>query len=208
MGSTHALSERDRERIYQGKLREKSVAEIAQELNCSEEVVRKWWRRIRDEGALGIQEKLRGRPKRGVLSTFSAEVREEALNLKRTHRGWGADRVEIEMVAQQRFGELPSRSRLSAYLKEQCPNCLSKHDPRKAPMPAPPRARAVHEVWELDSQEKIVLANGEIATICNIRDPFGAAMISSQAFSVKTEKHWRKLTLDEVRRVLRTAFVE
>jgi hypothetical protein len=63
-------------------------------------------------------------------------------------------------------------------------------------------------MWQLDSQENIVLDSGEIATICNIRDPVGAAMIASRAFSVKTEKHWRKLAWTEVRTVLREAFTE
>ena len=63
-------------------------------------------------------------------------------------------------------------------------------------------------MWQLDNQEGIRLNNGQIATICNIRDPVGAAMIASQAFSVKTEKHWRKLTWTEIRGVLRDAFSE
>jgi len=63
-------------------------------------------------------------------------------------------------------------------------------------------------MWQLDSQEGIRLHNGEIATICNIRDPVGAAMIASRAFSVKTKHHWRKLTWTEVRDVLREAFAE
>jgi hypothetical protein len=63
-------------------------------------------------------------------------------------------------------------------------------------------------MWQLDSQEGIPLHDGDIATICNIRDPVGAAMIASQAFSVKTELHWRKLTWQEVRGVLRQAFTE
>lgn len=52
------------------------------------------------------------------------------------------------------------------------------------------------------------LGDGSIVTICNIRDPYGAAMIASQAFEVKTEKRWRKLTWEEVRQVLRNGFCE
>jgi hypothetical protein len=66
----------------------------------------------------------------------------------------------------------------------------------------------VHEVWQVDHQEKQVLGDGTYATVCNIRDPVGAAMIASQAFSTKTEKRWRKLTPDEVQTVLRAAFEE
>jgi hypothetical protein len=63
-------------------------------------------------------------------------------------------------------------------------------------------------MWQLDSQEGIRLHSGEISTICNIRDPVGAAMIASRSFSVKTKRHWRKLAWTEVRDVLRTAFSE
>jgi hypothetical protein len=47
-----------------------------------------------------------------------------------------------------------------------------------------------------------------VVTICNIRDPFAAAVIASQAFIVTTAKHWRKLTIGEVQSVLRDAFAE
>ena len=60
----------------------------------------------------------------------------------------------------------------------------------------------------MDIKVGIRLNNGEIASICNIRDPFSAAMIASRAFSVKSSKHWRKLDLEQVRSVLRQAFCE
>lgn len=66
----------------------------------------------------------------------------------------------------------------------------------------------MHEVWQVDHQEGHRLADGSVATICNIRDPYGAAMIASQAFSVKTKLRWRKLTWEEVRQVLRSGFTE
>jgi hypothetical protein len=66
----------------------------------------------------------------------------------------------------------------------------------------------VHEVWQLDSQEGMHLADGTIATICSIRDPVGAAMIASRAFAVQTTRHWRKLTWTQVRQVLREGFSE
>jgi hypothetical protein len=66
----------------------------------------------------------------------------------------------------------------------------------------------VHEVWQLDNQEKVELADGEIAVICSIRDPFGAAMVASRAFAAKTAKHWRKLDWTEIRLTLRDSFTE
>jgi len=60
----------------------------------------------------------------------------------------------------------------------------------------------------LDIQEGIPLADGSIASICNIRDPVGAAMIASRAFTVQTARHWRKLRWIEVRQTLREGFTE
>ncbi len=73
---------------------------------------------------------------------------------------------------------------------------------------AQPAARAMHEVWQLDSQENIRLAEGEIATVCNMRELFGAAILASRAFATKTKKHGRKLDWTEVRETLRLAFSE
>jgi transposase InsO family protein len=73
---------------------------------------------------------------------------------------------------------------------------------------SPLQATEAHQVWQLDSQERVLLTNGEIATICNIRDPYGAAIIASQAFEVRTERAHRKLKWTEVRQVLRQAFTE
>jgi hypothetical protein len=60
----------------------------------------------------------------------------------------------------------------------------------------------------LDSQEHIVLQDGSTATVCNIREPFGAAMIASHAFDVGTEHHRRRLAGAEVQQTLRSGFTE
>jgi len=101
----------------------------------------------------------------------------------------------------------PSRSRLYAFFHQECPECLSMWTQHKE-VPPTPTASAVHEEWQVDHQEGHRLLDGSIATVCNIRDPYGAAMIASQAFSVKTEQRWRKLTWEEVRQVLRAGFAE
>lgn len=103
---------------------------------------------------------------------------------------------------------LPDRSRLSIFFKENCPECVAASSPRPPKPLAPPLATAVHEAWQLDNQEKIELRDGEIAVICNVHDPYGAAMIASRAFAAKTAKHWRKLEWTEIRQVFRDGFTE
>jgi len=151
----------------------------------------------------------RGRPGQGLLSQFAPVIREASLELKRKHKRWGALRILLEISRHPELTtyELPSRSRLYVYFRQHCPDCLNVWTQHKE-VPRPPTATAVHEVWQVDHQEGHRLKDGNIATICNIRDPYGAAIIASHAFEVKTEKRWRKLTWEEVRQVLRRAFGE
>ena len=203
------LTQAEREQIYLLKRSGQTIQQIAQALDLSPACVRKWWRRGRDQGVLGLLERRRGRPIRGALSMFSALVQQASLKLKREHKRWGANRVLIELQNDTALLGLtfPSRSRLYAFFHQECPECLSIWTQHKA-VPATPTATAVHEEWQVDHQEGHRLLDGSIATVCNIRDPYGAAMIASQAFSVKTKRWWRKLTWEEVRQVLRAGFAE
>lgn len=209
MGQPQPLTRAEREKIYEGKLQGKSQAKIAQELNRSIYTVRKWWRRIRDEGAAGLRSRPRGCKPSGLLSRFDSKLVEKALQLKQEHRRWGPDRVLVELAQQEEFSalSLPHRSRLALFYSQMCPECVGPWQ-RTVQRSRPPQASRVHEVWQLDHQEGITLADGNIVTICNLRDPVGAAMLASRAFAVKTAKRWRKLTWQEVRQVLRSAFIE
>ncbi len=210
MSQRAPLSAAERERIYRGKLQGKTLAELAQELQCSIVCVRKWWRHARPGELPSRQSQRRGAPATGVLGRCTPLVRQAALRLKQRHPGWGPARVRVELarVPELHGYHLPGRSRLAAFFKHACPECVAQRRPRPQPSVAPPRAQAVHEVWELDVQEGIRLADGQIAAICNVREPVGAAMIASRAFAVQTAQHWRKLTWQEDRQVLRSAFAE
>ena len=210
MNNQSPLKEEQKERIYRGKLAGRTLPELAAEEGCSVACARKWWRVGRDKGLAGLHPARRGRGQSGILSQIDERVAAMALSLKQTHPGWGANRVLVELRGDPTLSQLrlPGRSRLAAFFKERCPECVAKHKPRPKPAKRLPDATAVHEVWQLDNQEGIGLRSGQIATLCNIRDPFGAAMIASRAFAVETKHHWRKLLWTEVRGVLRTAFTE
>jgi len=210
MGNRAQLTQEEKERIYQGKLQGRTLPELAKELRCSVETTRKWWRTAREKGLSGLRVRRRGRSATGILSRFQPLIAEKAEVHKHTHPGWGAERVLIELRQDPQLVGfcLPKRSRLASFFKKQCPECVARRTPRP---PAPgkgSKATAVHEIWQLDNQEGIELTNGEVAIICNIRDPFGAAPIASQAFSGKTQKRWRKLEVAEFRQVLRAGFTE
>lgn len=210
MTNQSALSVSQKESIYRGKLNGRSLSELAAEVGCSKACARKWWRVGRDKGLAGLRTPRQGRSQSGILSQFDERIAEKALSLKRSHPRWGARRVLVELQASSELSglSLPGISRLAALFKARCPECVAVYKSRPAPARTLPKATAAHEVWQLDSQEGIRLNNGDIATICNIRDPVGAAMIASRVFVVQTQHHWRKLTWTEVRGVLRKAFTE
>lgn len=203
------LNQAEIERIYLRKQEGETLQTIANEMGLSYECVRKWWRRSKKEGLIGLQEQKRGRPTKGILTSFDPAVQQASLDLKRQHKRWGANRVIVELKEQPNLSglKLPSRSDLYGFFHQRCPECLNLWTKHKE-VAKPAQAKAVHEVWQLDHQEGHRLADGSIATVCNIRDPYGAVMIASQAFEVKTEQRWRKLTWEEVRQVLRAGFGE
>lgn len=210
MSQREAISLADKRRIYEGKLQGKRLRELATEIGCSVDCVRKWWRRGRDEGLRGLERKRVGRGPKGYLSQFDPRIAEQALLYKRSHPRWGARRVlvELQQVAELSELPLPGPSRLAEFFKMACPECVGGVRPRQSPPVRPPRASRVHQIWQFDSQEGIRLSDGEIATIGNIWDEWGAACIASQAFAVKTARYWRKLKLPEVRSLLRLGFTE
>jgi len=203
------LSIADRIEIYMLKQAGHTLNEISQTKGISYQTARKWWRVGRDYGLEGIRAHTRGRPRKGASSSFHPEVLAAAIQLKRKHRRWGANCVLVELAKRKKYTDrqLPSRSRLQAIFQAHCPECVGNWA-HHIKLPKPPKAQAVHEVWQLDHQEGLPLKDGCKATLCNVRDPVGAAIIASQAFEVSTAKRWRKLTWEQVRQVLRQAFCE
>src|SRR5439155_11805583 len=147
----------------------------------------------------------RARGATDILSRFAPLVSARALFLKRDHRRCGPDRVEVDLRhAPTLLGlALPSRSRLAALFKAECPELLATKRRRRPPAPPPDRPSALHECWQLDMQESIPLAHQRLATICPIRDPLGAAILASQAFEVTSPGRGRKLSWQELQSVIR-----
>jgi transposase len=210
MGNRAPLSQAEKERLYEGKLSGQTLTKLAEVLNYSLETVRKWWRRGRQSGLEGLRQRRTGRKATGLLSQFDPRIAQKAEAYKRQHHGWGADRVLIELRHDTELQglRLPKRSRLAAFFKACCPEYVHSPRPQLPWRPRVPHADAVHEVWQMDNQEGVCLHDGDVAIICNIRDPFGAAPIASRAFSGKTKQRWRKLEVAEFRQVLRSAFTE
>jgi hypothetical protein len=62
--------------------------QIATALGCSVWTVRKWRRRSRKLGRVGLVSHM-GRPTAGPVSTFPNQLKEAILHLRKLHPGWG-----------------------------------------------------------------------------------------------------------------------
>ncbi len=200
------LTEAEKQRLYQRTQAGATHAEVAREVHCSAETVRKWWRRYR-QAKLGYR---RGRPRRGVLSTYPDNVREASVALKRAKPHSGPANIKAELKHQLDLSddELPSDARLSALFKARCPEAVQPRRRRQYPERAPSAVTRPHQRWQVDGKEKVPVGQSDVATILEVRDPFSAVMLAAQAYLTTTEKAWRKLDLREVQATLRTAFSE
>jgi len=179
---------------------------VAKELQCAWETVRKHWQRQR-HGRVAAK---RGRPKRGVLSTYPPPVRAKAIELKQAHPHWGPANVRVELQACLPLSQsaLPSPARLAALFKAECPEAVQPHQRGLFRQVAPGPVRQPHQRWQLDAKERVRLTDGTQVTVLEARDPAGGLMIISRVWVTPSAGGGgcRKLTLGEVQTSLRSAF--
>jgi hypothetical protein len=132
----------------------------------------------------------------------------EAVAVKQSHPHWGPANVKVQLKRDARFAtaRLPSPARLSALFGERCPEAVQRRLKQAYPDQPVPKARAPHQRWQLDGQERVDLPEIGLVTFLNLRDPVGAVILGSQAISTGTRQQWRKVSLPEVQAFLRQAF--
>jgi transposase InsO family protein len=196
------LTKAEKEFILQRKRVGATLGQIAQELACSLETTRKWWRL----GQKGCLQRPRGRPKRGALSTYPEALRVKAVELKRAHAHWGpaSIKLELERDAQWQGVQLPSDARLSVLFREVCPDAVQPRS-RRPTRPQSCTVKNPHQRWQLDAKEGVRVGN-QFANLLEVCDRFTGLMIAAQAFITTTPKRWRRLSLAEQQQTLRWAF--
>ena len=153
--------------------------QIAEGIERPLATVRKWRRRNQHQGRAGLTSRM-GRPKRGPLGYFPADLVQALDEMRKAHPGWGPITLLREMEKGDRFSDqpLPSRSRLAAYLK--AAGLVKKYERHQAP----PEAKLTaldrpHQEWEVDAQGKQPVAGLGGVSIINITDVVSHLKIAS-----------------------------
>ena len=194
-----------RQAFYEAYQAGQSYREIAEAQGVSRAVVRKWCRRQRDNKA--IQTIYYRRPP-GILSEFEPIVRYVILRLRLQHPRWGPQRIYEHLRRRPSLQGLvlPSRASIGRYLhqwvrfRRKLTSRSTKH--------VPPRAKQVHECWQLDFKMGIALTNGNQVNLHSVRDPIGevciTALITPAGLVGQAPAH---VCLADVQKTLRTGFL-
>jgi len=114
-----------------------------------------------------------GRPVKGALSTYSAELRKRIKYLRGHNEGWGALTIllelELEGYAPQ---DLPGANSVHRFLVEQG---YIKYRVPSEPLPTKPRikrSRYCHQIWEMDAKGSLTVKGVGCQALINIKDDF------------------------------------
>jgi transposase len=126
--------------------------QIATAIGCSVWTVRKWRRRAHKLGSVGLAKPM-GRPATGPMSTFSHDVREAILHLRKLHPGWGPNTLlaALQTNTSWRDQRLPSRAHIARLLKQA--GLTRRYQPHHD-LIQPPRVPLTdpHQEWQMDAQ--------------------------------------------------------
>lgn len=164
-----------REQIVQQRESGKNLREIAQEMGMSYNSVRNVWRLYQKEGRISPNYEHCGA--KGVKS--SQRVYRAALFLKRLHPSWGAPLIRYLLQEKWPEEEIGNVRSLQRWFKQAGLNPLRKKQVGEA---RKGRSQVVHQVWEMDSREGIVLAGGQAVIWLVVSDEASGAILQGAVF--------------------------
>jgi len=185
-----------------------TAPQIAAQTGWSLATVRKWQRRIRQQGRSALTSTL-GRPERGTLSAFPPELRATLLRWRVDHPGWGAKtlRAELEQLKQFQHQPLPSRRSIARFL--QAEGHTRPRQPHQAlPSPVRPPLVAPHQEWEMDARGEERVSGVGLVMLIDLNDRFSHVRLLSYPCWVGDQRVSRGPTTADYQLALRLAFAE
>lgn len=131
-----------------------------------------------------------GRPQTGVLGSFPLTLLKSLESLRVANPGWGAGTIRCELLATGRYlsTDLPSVSRISAFLRDK--GYTQRYDKMRAlPTPAFVQPIRSHETWQIDDQGVEFYKGVGYVRMINIKDVFSHVHIGAFPVLVATKDH-------------------
>lgn len=182
--------------------------QIAAKIRWKVRTVRKWRRRIQQQGHKGLVSKI-GRPGTGILSTCPASIREALRAWRVAHPGWGAKTLLAELKADERYRdcELPGRSTIARFLAaEDLTRPYARHS--ELPQAESQDAQACHEEWEMDARGQQLIPDIGVIALINVNDVFSKVKLHSYPCWLGSQRATRYPDTEDYQLVLRMAFTE
>ena len=185
-----------------------SDPQMAKQTGWSVHTVRKWRRRGQRQGRAGLASPM-GRPAKGPLSTYPANIRHTLKTLREAHPGWGAKtlRVELERDAHLVGQAPPSVASIERFLKaEGLSRVYEKH--HELPEPDRQPAEQPHEVWEMDARGYSKIPEAGVISLVNLNDRCSHARLLSYPVWVGRQRCSRHPDTEDYQTALRLAFTD
>jgi transposase InsO family protein len=181
--------------------------QIAEQTGISLSTVRKWRRLGKHQDHEGLVSRM-GRPKKGVLSTYSDKLREQLRYWIDTRKGWGA----ITMYAQLQAlswpeADLPSVQSINSFLKQESPRRNYKRhttlpEPRELPITEP------HQHWQMDARGHEYVEDIGVISLININDLCSHSRLLAFPCWLGDKRLTRRPNTEDYQLVLRLAFTD
>jgi hypothetical protein len=198
-----------RERVLIGELSQMGMKDrqIAERLGLKQRTVRKWRQKWAKQGQIGMVSRM-GRPRRGALSSFPAEIRTQLKQWREAHPGWGPKTLWAEGANHAAWsGEpLPSRSSIGRWLQHSGQTRPYAKQPQLPQILSP--ASACHEEWEMDARGHELIEGVGMVSLIQVNDLFSRAKLISYPCLVGQMRLERYPATQDYQLVLRRAFVE
>ena len=205
--TTHAVRVEMIERHLAGE----SLAAIAEAIQLNLFTVRKFWRRYRQTGWDGLLAPAPGPPRPGPLAHAPARLKLRLLRLKRSHIGWGVDKLRLELARAPSLHDvrIPHRSALAAYLARFGARLRHpRHHPTQRPA-SPPVAPPIapHQCWQADvkGDEPVAGCALRVAPFL-VCDTASGAPLGGQVHAIRSRGNRTGLGMREVQADLRLLF--
>lgn len=195
-----------RQEMYRCHLQGESYAMIAEKHGLSQECVRYWCRRQRDQGCVRTEWH---QTKRGLLSQFEPIVRYVILRLRLAHPRWGPDVLLFHLQQRPSLAgkRLPARASIGRYLHQWPRFRRRRRRGRSHPVASPEQPTRVHECWQIDFKLGIWLDDDTQVNLHTVYDPVGGACLTAQVTAAgDIGPRPKRVTDRELQKTIRHAF--